>query len=294
MISYKRTQLLNLATMIFLLGCTLVSCSRKTPEKMVPVAKVFDKYLYLNDIKHIFSGKMAKEDSIAQAQAYINSWVKNQLLLAKAELNLPPEQLDINQQIEAYKSSLLIYKYEDQMIKAKVDTLVKDEETESYYNLNVASFMLDNPVVKALYLKLAKTAPDIDNVRKWYKSENKEDYKKLESYCYNYATKYDYFNDDWVDFGLLQRGLPKHIDNGDEFLRNNKTIEQQDDGFYYFVFIKAVTAKGVTAPFIFVKSKIKDIILNKRKVKFLQDLETKIYNDAQDHNHFVIYNIENK
>lgn len=270
------------------------SCSKKAPVKVVPIAKVFDKYLYLSDIKHIFHDKMSKEDSISQAQAFIDSWIKNQLLLNKAELNLAPDQLDINLQIEAYRSSLLIYKYEDQMIKSKADTIVKDEEIENYYNQNLASFMLDDDIVKAVFIKLPKTAPDIDNFRNWYKSDKREDYKKLESYCYNYAAKYDYFNDAWVEFGLLQRGLPKHIDEGVESLKKSKTIEQQDDAFLYFVYIKDVTSKGITSPLNFVKPKIKDIILNKRKVKFLKDLETKIYNYAQDHNHFVIYNIENK
>ena len=283
-----------LTVVILLLLFSSVSCNKKVSEKVIPVAKVYDKYLYLSDIQHFFHGKMSKDNSILQVQSYINTWIKNQLLLNKAELNLPPEQLDISDQIESYRSSLLIYKYEDHMLKAKVDTLVSEQEMEDYYKGNQASFLLDNAIVKALYLKLKKTAPDIDKVRSWYKSSNMDDYKKLESYCYNYATKYDYFNDDWVDFVLLQRQLPIHIDNEDEVLRHSKTIEQQDDDFYYFVYIKDYVEKGVIAPLVYAKPKIKDILINKRKVNYLRDLETKIFNDAQDHNYFIIYNIENK
>jgi hypothetical protein len=158
----------------------------------------------------------------------------------------------------------------------------------------MSNFILEENLVKTLYLKIPKTAPDINNVKIWYKSNDKENIKKLESYCYNYATKYDYFEDQWINFSMLKRELPQNIDNETEYLKTNNFIEQEDDGFYYLVYIKDRNLAGSLAPYNFVKAKIKDIILNKRKVKFLFDLENNIYNDAQDHNNFEIYNLETK
>jgi hypothetical protein len=279
-------------SLLLLFTALILCCSRKTNDKKIPVAKVFDKYLYLSDIQRIFPQKVTRDDSIALAQSYITTWIKTQLVVSKAELNLTAEQLDINQQIEAYRSSLLIYKYEDQMIKEKLDTSVNDEELETYFNQNTASFVLDNNVVKALYIKLPKAAPDIANVKKWYKSDEHEEVKKLDSYCHNYAAKYDYFKDNWINFDIVQREIPKQILNEEEFLRNNQYIEQEDKDYFYFVYIKEHNLKGAIPPFIVVKSQIKDIILSKRKIKFLSDLENKIYNDAQDHSNFAIYNLE--
>ena|ERR1035437_96059 len=279
-------------SLLLLFTVVIVCCGRKTDEKKIPVAKVFDKYLYLSDIQRIFPQKVTKDDSIALAQSYITTWIKTQLVVNKAELNLTAEQLDINQQIEAYRSSLLIYKYEDQMIKEKLDTSVNDEELETYFNQYTASFVLDYNVVKALYIKVLKTAPDIANVRKWYKSDEHEDIKKLDNYCHNYAAKYDYFKDNWVNFDIVQREIPKQILNEEEFLKTNQYIEQEDKDYYYFIYIKEHNLKGAIPPFIVVKSQIKDIILSKRKIKFLSDLENKIYNDAQDHSNFAIYNLE--
>jgi len=281
-------------SLLLLLAIAIVCCGRKTSEKKIPVAKVLDKYLYLSDIQRIFPQKVTKDDSIALAQSYITTWIKTQLVVNKAELNLTAEQLDINQQIEAYRSSLLIYKYEDQMIKEKLDTAVNDEELETYFNQNTASFVLDYNVVKALYIKVRKAAPDIANLRKWYKSDEHDDIKKLDSYCHNYADKYDYFKDNWVNFDIVQREIPKQILNEDEFLKDNQYIEQEDKDYYYFVYIKEHNSKGAIPPFMVVKSQIKDIILSKRKIKFLSDLENKIYNDAQDHSNFAIYNLEKK
>ncbi|HEX2936887.1 MAG TPA: peptidylprolyl isomerase [Bacteroidales bacterium] len=260
----------------------------------VAVAKVYDKYLYTKDIQHIFPKNVTKQDSIELAQSYINTWIKNQLILRKAEMNLSPEELDIQEQLDNYRSSLLIYKYEEQMVKQKTDTTFTEEELKKYYDENTPNFVLDESLVKALYLKIPKTAPDIENVKTWYKSNNKEDIKKLDSYCYNYATKYDYFENQWVSFSLIKRELPKNIDDETEYLKNNNFIELEDAGFYYLVYIKDKNLAGSLAPYAFTKGKIKDILLNKRKVKFLSDLETNIFNDAQDHNSFEIYNIEKK
>jgi hypothetical protein len=286
----RRYSILIILMAIFL----ATSCHKKTKEDKIPVAKVLDKYLYFSDIQHIFPSKITKEDSISLAKSYISTWIKTQLILNKAELNLSADQLDITQQIEAYRSSLLIYKYEELMLKDKLDTVVSDAEIEAYFNQNASNFILEENLIKVLFIKIPKKAPNIDKLKIWYKSDQREDIKKLDSYCYNYAAKYDYFKDNWVLFSFIQNELPNKIENEDEYLKANKYIEQEDNDFFYFVYIKERNSKGAISPINFVHNKIKDIIINKRKVKFLTDLETKIYNDAQDHDHFVIYNYEKK
>ena len=92
----------------------------------------------------------------------------------------------------------------------------------------------------------------------------------------------------------IQKLLPKPIETASDFTKSNKSIEQEDAEFLYFLYIRDFNSKGVISPLVLVKPMIKDILLNKRKVKFLNDLETKIYNDAQDHNNFVIYNLVKK
>ncbi len=279
---------------LMLVTAFMVSCGKKKQEPKIVVANFLDKQLYLSDIQHIFPKGVSKEDSSSLANAYITTWIKTQLLVNKAELNLPKDQLDVDKQIEAYRSSLLIYKYEEQMVKDKLDTVVSDDEIEKYFDQNASNFILDENIVKALFIKVPKNAPNIDNVKKWYKSDQREEIKKLDSYCYNYASKFDYFKEEWVSFDIIKNELPKPIENEDEFVKNNRTIEQSDSSSLYFVYLKEKISKGSISPLEYIKFKIKDILINKRKVKFLNDLESKIYNDAQDHNNFTIYNIEKK
>lgn len=271
----------------------LVSCSpEKKQKEQIPVAKVNDKVLYLSDLEHIFRKNQTKKDSAEFARNYIENWIKTQLLLKKAELNLTQEQLDITDQLEAYRSSLLIYKYEEQMIREKVDTVVSREDIEKYYTQNNSNFILDANFVKATFIKMPLTGPQNEDLKKWYKSDKKEDLTDMEKYCFAYANKYSDFDEDWISFANIQKQLPEAIANEDDFLNTNKLIEKQDNEFLYLVRILDVKMKGSTAPLEYVSSKIKDIIINKRKLEFVSELEKNIYNDAADHSNFKIYNLD--
>jgi hypothetical protein len=254
-----------------------------------PLAKVHNKFLYESDIQSLFNSKTSKEDSIVIARNYINNWIKKQLLVQKAELNLTDESKDIEKQIEDYRSSLLIFKYKQELIKQKLDTVVTDQEIENYYNEYSENFVLNHNIVKALYLKISKEAPEIDKVKRWYKSNDSEDSSRLEDYCYQYATKYDNFDNKWIPFNNLLIELPTNIDDQERFLRYYKQIETEDDLFYYFVKINEYSLKSTVQPLEYAQLKIKSILLNKRKFTFIDELENTVYNDALNHNEFIIY-----
>ena len=50
---------------------------------------------------------------------FIEKWVRNQLLLNKAEINLTDEEKNVELQIENYRSSLLIYAYQQSYLRQK-------------------------------------------------------------------------------------------------------------------------------------------------------------------------------
>ena len=275
-----------------LIGLCLLAFSCKqleTRSREKPLAQVFEMNLYLSDIRDIFPSNISEEDSIMILQTYVDKWVRKQLILQKAELNLTEEQKDVRQQIEEYRSSLLIYKYEQNLILQKLDTLISEEEIATYYAENPSNFNLDRHIVKALFIKLPLDAPDLWRVRQWYRSEREEDFRELERYCYQYGVKYDYFEDQWIPFNTITRALPNEIRNPDNFLRWNRYIEQQDSAYRYMVNLREYSLAGTVAPLPFVEQKIRSIILNKRKVQFVRDLENNIYKDALNKGSFTIY-----
>lgn len=270
---------------VFFLGCK----EEKDTSNKKPIAKIHEKNLYLSDVEDIIPDNKSKEDSTMIAESYIRNWIKKQLLLKKAENNLSKENKDIQKQIEEYRSSLLIYRYQQQLINQKLDTTVSEKEIQNYYENNTSNFTLDKNLVKILYVELPQNSPNISSVKSWMKSENENDISKLRDYCYQYAKKYDDFDNEWIEFNRLITKIPIEINNPQRYLKYNKNIEEKDSLFHYFVKINDYKLKGTPAPVSYVQDKIKSVILNKRKHKLLEKLEKDLYNEALNRNEFIIY-----
>lgn len=275
-------------SLLFLFG--LLSCSKlDTRNREKPLASAFDKNLYVSGLRDIFPANVSPQDSLLILQNYTDKWIKKQLILQKAELNLTEEQKNVTHQIDEYRSSLLIFKYEQSLILQKLDTVIRPEQIQAYYNDNEPNFILDENIVRALYIKLPADAPNLYRARQLYRSETEEDFQELESYCFQYAVKYDYFEDRWIPFPRIMNELPFDIRNQESYLRYNRYIEQQDSAFRYYVNIREYHLSSSTAPLEYVEQKIRSIILNQRKVQFVKELENNIYLDALNKGNFTIY-----
>ncbi len=255
-----------------------------------PVASVGNRYLYREDIPGNFVTGISKEDSSKYIENYINRWIRNQLLAQKAELYLPEKQKeDIERQVEETRRNLLVYRYEQDLILQKMDTSVADTVIENFYEKQKDLYALDYNIVKALFIKIPLTAPDISKARRWYRSDRDADYTKLESYCYQYAVKFDDFKDRWIRFDLLLKEVPLTITNQERYLRYNPFIEAKDSAYQYFVRINEYRLRGSDAPVEYVADQIRQVILNERKIKFIRELENNIYSEALNRKAFEIY-----
>jgi len=269
--------------------CLFAACQQRNETQRKPIAKIHSKYLYLSDLRKVIPNSKSKEDSAIIAKNYVNKWIKKQLLLEKAERNLPEKSRDITNQLEEYRASLLIYRYQQQLIDQKLDTVVTQQEIENYYKENASNFVLDKNLAKVLYIKLSVNSPNIENVRSWYKSNDESNLKKLTDYSYQYAEKFDDFDNQWIDFTGFIKNIPYEVNNAARFFRYRKYIEVKKNNFIHFIRINDYQLKGTTAPVNYVRDKIKSIIINKRKHQLLKTLENDIYNDALNRNEFVIY-----
>ena len=268
----------------------MAGCYRQNDAvKEKPLARVFDHYLYRSDIEGVIASGVSNQDSISIVNDFIEKWIRNQLLLNKAENNLTDQEKNVAREIENYRSSLLIYAYQQNYIQMKLDTLVDESEIDTYYKENQANFILNEPLMKGLIIKLPVGAPEIYKVRRWYRSDNPEDLKQLEAYCFSHASVFDHFNENWVNVNEVVRMIPADDELLLNTLKNRQYIEIRDQNYYYFVNAKELADIGTTTPYELVKSNIHSIILNKRKVQIISDLESSIYNDARNREHFTIY-----
>jgi hypothetical protein len=281
----NRLFIILFATLIFS-GCQ----NFNKPVKRTAVAKVGDAILYYDEIPQIFHGGSSETDSMAIIQNYINKWAKKELLLQKAEENLSAElKSEIGKQIEETKSNLVIYQYQRQMMLEKMDTVVTEEELENYYITNEKSFILNSNIVKALFIKLPVETPDIDKIRILSRSNDQKDLQLLENYCFQFAEKFDDFNEKWVTMDRLLVELKEDFGNQEYFLKRNTYFETSDSSSVYMITIRDYRLRSSLAPYEYIKDDIKRIIWNNRRFQFIQSLENGIFNDALKENVFKIY-----
>jgi hypothetical protein len=267
----------------------IVSCSFIQKEQEAPVARVFDKLLYSPEIKEFIPDGTSSEDSIAMAENYINSWIQSTLLYHQAESNLTDEQKDFAKKLEDYRRSLVIYTYEQKLIEQRLDVEITDEQIEQYYQENKKNFELKDNITKVVYIKVNKNAPNIDKVRKWYKSSNQEDIIALEGYAYQFADNFFFDTETWLLFDDLIKEIPIRTYNQEDFLKNNRFVEIEDSEYYYFVNIIGFKIKNSISPLSFEKDNINKILMNKRKLQLITKMKNDIYNEAIQNNNIEIY-----
>jgi hypothetical protein len=277
---------------IFLLIILLTGgCGKNNNNsKRVAVATAGSTILYLDQIPRLIQPGTSEADSTAIIQNYINKWAKKELLFQKAEENLSPELKDeIDKQLEETRSNLVIYQYQRQMMLERMDTLVSDAEMENYYASNTESFLLSSNIVKALFIKLPVETPNIDRIKLLARSNEQSNLQQLETICYQFAEKFDDFNEEWVPLDRLSVELPQEIENEENFLKRTTFFESSDSVNLYLITIRDYRLRSTLAPFEYVRDDIKRIIWNNRRFEFIQALENGIYNDALKENNFKIF-----
>ncbi len=266
-------------------GCTMINGNNHEE----PVARVFDHYLYPSDLEDVIPEGTSDQDSIILAKRYVDTWVKDQLMVNRAEQSLSEEQKDFDKQIAEYHRSLLIYTYRQKLLQQKLDTVVTDDEIREYYQENINNFLLRQTVIKGTYIKVPLTAPRLSELRTWSHNNGENDLDQMEKYCISYAEKYSDFNDTWIYFTSIKPQLPMTISQPSRYLQYNRNLETTDSLYRYFLHISDHLPEGEAAPLEMVYDDIVSIILNKRKIEFFKDLDQQVYGDGVTRNQFEIY-----
>ena len=228
------------------------------------------------------------------ANDYIRKWVKQELLIQKANENLTLEQKNLTKEIEEYRNSLIIYKYKNELMNQQMDTLVTKTQIEQYYNANPDNFKLNSNIVKAIFIKIPIDIANIKQIKELVDDSSEEGKNGLREYCIQYAKSFDFFNDNWVNFDIVKNNIPEEIADDKRFLESSNQIELKDSNYYYLVTIQDYKLQNELSPVEYVENNIKNLILNKRKIEFLKQVEENIYKEGVRQNKFKIYNAERK
>ncbi len=252
------------------------------------IAQVGDKTLLRKELASSLPVGITKPDSINQSKFYIQRWLRKELMLKMAEENLADEQKDVQHELDEYRTSLIIHRYQQQIINQKLDTVIAAGDILKFYNDHPEKFTLDQNIVKAIYLEVPKKGANLDQLRHWMTASDDKSRMDLEKFSFQYATKFDYFNEEWIDFSQIRSRMPVSFVSADDVLKRNSFIELSDENKYYLAAIKDYRLIGDKAPFEFVKDRIAGLILNTRKIEFIEELQKNIFQKAKSANQFKI------
>ncbi len=274
-------------------GCDLIRMKKDlSPEELgrQPVARVNDTYLYLDELEGIVSVNTPKEDSIARLSAYINSWVRKQVLINEALKRIDINEAEVERKILDYRYSLIGYQFQKLYIQQHMSDKVSDEEIEEYYNQHLDNFVLKQNIIRGAFIKVPQGAPRTNRIKDLIFSNKEKDRKDLKSYCLSFSTAYHLSDSSWIEFDKLVVNSPlAEIPNKIQFLKSYPYYETSDAGFSYFLKIDAYKISDNVSPLEFVKEDIKNIIINKRKVELARKLEEEVYEKAIQNKDFEIY-----
>jgi len=271
----------------FLSSCSLLPQKAKNKEKAI--ARVNDKYLYPEDLVNVVPAGTGANDSTEITAAYINNWVRQELLLKQAEDNLDETNRDFTDQIEQYRNSLIIYAYESELVKQKLDTVVPQSEIEEYYKKNQSNFYLRENIVLASYVIMSKNSPFAAKAKSLLVSNRDADKEKLQTLCQENNLNFLINDGTWISFADLARKIPVTVDDPEEFLRKNKYFEVKDSTTMYYVAISDYKSKESISPLNFETENIRTILLNKRKAALLQRMEDDLISNAVKHKKYEIF-----
>ncbi|UKM66319.1 peptidyl-prolyl cis-trans isomerase [Flavobacteriaceae bacterium GSB9] len=281
-----RINFIAIAVFTLLFSCDFL---RKTDPRK-PVARVNESYLYADDIKDLVPEGASKEDSTVLVQNFINRWATQQLLMDGAMLNLSEEQQHaFNKLVEQYKNDLYTKAYVEALVKRSIDTVITIDEAKEYYDTNKDIFKLNEELIKFRYINVDENMINYDEVKTRFKRYNKKDKRILDSISIQFKS-YSFKDSVWIKLSQAVNKIPAvTTENKDQLLKKSNFIQLKDSLGVYLMQINDVLLRNETAPLEYVKPTINQIVINKRKLDLIRELEKDITKDAIKNNQFEIY-----
>lgn len=272
-----------------LASCDLFQVKGSKEEEDPTVAEVGEQKLRKSELSFLTAQGQTQEDSINLTQAYIQSWIRKQLMLKEASKNPILDEAEINRKVMDYKYALIVYEFEKAYVDANLDETVEEGDIVSYYEANKANFALKEVIVKAFYVQMDKAHNQNPVMERLFKNpEGKE--KQLLELAKKAANNFFLEDSTWVKFDELAQNTPLALEtNKVQLLRNKKVIITEDERHKHYFRILEYKLQDQVPPLEFVRDEITKILLNKRRIALIEQLQKEIYNRALENNDFKIY-----
>ncbi len=279
-------------TLAVLLLLSLCTCGRYIKEDVEnrPVARVGQVYLFEEDIANLLPENTSPQDSAALVTNYINNWAIKQLLLTKAEINLPEDRL---QEFEAlvtdYRMDLYTRAYREALVLQAEDTLITESQMREIYEKEKENFKLREKLVQLRFVELPKQFLNKDEVTERLKRFDEDDLYYLDSIGIQFR-KLNFNDSLWVPLERVMEEVPPlNYENESRYLKKSQFFELEDSTGVYLTLITDIREPNEIAPLSYIEPTIRQILLNRRKLEYMRKLETELIDEATKENTFEVY-----
>ncbi len=202
----KRTSIILCILIVFCTGC------RKKDDPMV--AQVYQYKLYASEVRSGMPVGLSADDSLAMARDYIDSWVKEKLVLHEAEKHLTPREKNFDKEMTEYRNSLLINRYYEKLWQR--DTLgnrVTSREISEFARSLDSRYTVDKEIVRVNYAKIPTQHPALARAKEILFNESRrgEEKETLVSLLGD-TIEYLLDDDEWLYLDDLQNEVAFQID----------------------------------------------------------------------------------
>ena len=254
------------------------------------IARAGNSYLYyseLNDNITIFS---SQNDSVLQAENYIDRWARKQLFFDQAIINLDLDtQQDLDELVNTYRSDLWSRTYKESIVKSSIDTLISKEEIQKYYLENQNNFKLNDVLMSYRFIALPEQNIDILEIKEKLIRFKEDDMRFLDSLSFQFNS-FELRDSLWFSKREVIRSLPIiNEENFDEYLKKSQFFLVEDAFEVYLLFVNDYMLRNELAPLVSIENTIRKIVFNKRKLNFIRQFDKEILQDAIRTNKFQIY-----
>ena len=245
------------------------------------VARAFDQELRWSDLRQVIPMDLASEDSASLAQAYVNNWLRQQVVLNKAEANLSAEAKDFETQLRDYRHSLILFAYEQALVDQKLDTAISAGAIEEYYQSNGTNFELKDHVVRARWFHVeALDRKTQKRIAELFLSDRAEHRHELELWLAERGSQVRDRSNSWTFWSdmVAEMAVDPRLLQSDAPAPGKRTIV--DEERVWFLEIMELRPRNSAIPLELVRNEIRAILINQRKLQLIERMREDLYREA--------------
>lgn len=279
---------------LFLALFSIISCQKKVEHGgKTPLVQVGNYVLYQEDMTQTLPYYTPGADSVELVKEFIRKWIEEQVLYEKAEHNVRGDE-DIERMVAEYRRTLVMNNYERMLLQQKMTEELTEEDLQKYYNDNKQLFMLEEPVIKGVFIKAPLVSPGLKDLKKWYKDKSEESLELMEKYAFRNSVLYEYFYEHWVPVSELEGKVIVNLAELSEDFDKHRNIEAEDGEYCYLLHIEEYMMKGEEKPYDLARHEIIDLLANSRRVEFMNKVKKDLYNQSVEMGRIKYYYDETK